>query len=110
MSEKIKVKTIDKIDIYFEPINEHISLSELLPDETEESLKQIENNNVIFCAKVTACKGGIELAEDYLGGCIYENYEDFYIKYKDYYFADMVSAVLSDGKKEINNIINLLRK
>ena len=107
---KTKVKEIEGFEIYFEALEEHIHLSELLPEEDEESLKNIYNNNVIFCAKVTAEKTGIELSVDYLGGCIYECEEDFYTKYKDDYFADMVNNVVSEAKKELPKLIKQLQE
>ena len=39
--EKIKVETVNGFDIYFEPLEEHISLRELLPEETEEQLQEV---------------------------------------------------------------------
>lgn len=106
---KTLVKTHEGFDIYFEALNEDICLSELLPEETEEQLKEIEDNNILFCAKVTAEKAGIELASDYLGGCIYESEEDFYVKYENDYFADMVNNVVKEAKKELPNIIKQLQ-
>lgn len=106
---KIFVKEVEGFKIYFEALEEYISLSELLPEETEEQLKEIENSNVIFCAKVTAKKAGVELASDYLGGCIYEDEEDFYTKYKDDYFADMVETVVSEAKEKVKELIQQLQ-
>ena len=107
---KTLVKKVNGFDIYFEPLEEDISLSELLPEETPEQLKEIYNSNVVFCAKVTAEKNNIEIASDYLGGCIYESEEDFYIKYKDDYFADMVNTVLEEAKKELPILIKSLQE
>lgn len=104
------IKTVEGIDIYFEALEEDISLSELLPEETKQQLQEIEDNNIIFCAKVTAKVNGIELADDYLGGCIYETEEDFYIKYENDYFSDMVNNVISEAKKEIPKMIEELTK
>jgi hypothetical protein len=100
----------DGFEIYFEALEEFIQLAELLPEENEESLEGISNSNEIFCAKVSAHKCGIELASDYLGGCIYETAEDFYTKHKDDYFEDMVCSVVSDAKKEIKVLLKELKK
>lgn len=104
------IKTVEGIDIYFEALEENISLSELLPEETKEQLQEIEDNNIIFCAKVTAKVNGIGLADDYLGGCIYESEEDFYTRYENDYFSDMVNNVVSEAKKEIPKMIEELTK
>lgn len=101
---KTLVKTVEGFDIYFEALNEDISLRDLLPDDTEEQLQEIEDNNVVFLAKVSAEKNGIELSEEYLGGCIYETEEDFYTKYENEYFADMVNTVVKDAKKQIGEL------
>lgn len=105
---KMYIKTIDGLEIYFEALEECLSLSELFPENTQEQLEEIENNNAIFCAKVTAEKAGIELSSDYLGGCVYETEEDFYVKYKDCYFSDMVKTVLEEAKKELPKLIETL--
>ena len=104
------IKTVEGIDIYFEALEENIPLSELLPEETQEQIKEIEDNNIIFCAKVTAKVNDIELSNDYLGGCIYESEEDFYTKYENDYFTDMVNNVVSEAKKEIPKMIEELTK
>lgn len=105
---KTLIKTVDGFDIYFEALEEHMSLREILPEETEEQLEEIYNSNVIFCAEVTAKKAGIELATDYLGCCIYEKEEDFY-NTKGCYFDDMVISVIAEAKKELPNIIKELQ-
>ena len=98
---KKTIETINGIDINFIALNEEIPLSELLPDYTDEEINKIYEDNVVFCAKVEAKYKGIELASDYLGGCIYGWYDDFYDRYKDDYFKDMYNNVLKDAKKEI---------
>jgi hypothetical protein len=113
-TKKSVMKTLvfnkDGFDIYFEPVEDCISLSELLPEETPEEIDRIWNENAVFCAKVTAEKAGVELAEDYLAGCIYKCAEDFYIKYKDDYFADMVNTVIEAAKEELPKLIESLQK
>ncbi len=51
-----------------------------------------------FCAKVSAWKDGEEMGVDYLGACSYDTVEDFYTKYKDDYFKDMVNEALHEAK------------
>ena len=106
---KTRVKIQDGFCIYFEPLDEVQTLRELLPDDNEKQLLDVYNNNVVFCAKVSAELCGIELGVDYLGGCIYESYEDFYTKYRDDYFADMVDNVVKEAKIEVPKIIRELK-
>ena len=56
-----------------------------------------------FCAKVTASKNGIELADDYLGCCLYDSCQQF-VTDNDYY-ADMKASVIEQAKKTINQLI-----
>ena len=51
-----------------------------------------------FCAKVSAWKDGKELGTAYLGGCCYKTVKEFYTKYKDAYFEDMVREVLAEAE------------
>tara|TARA_R110000765_G_scaffold20317_1_gene52773 strand:- start:1141 stop:1476 length:336 start_codon:yes stop_codon:yes gene_type:complete len=100
---KVLVETVGQIEIYFEAVNECLSLSELLPDHTDEEICEIEQDSVLFMAKVTASlKGcGIEGESVYLGGCIYDSEEDFYIRYKDEYFSDMKDDAINNLNNEI---------
>ena len=107
---KTFVKTYKGLDIYFEAMDESISLHDLLPDDTDEQLAEIEQTNVIFCARVSAEINGIELGSDYLGGCIYENHEDFYIRYKDDNFADMVENVYQQSIKKAKELKDKLKQ
>ena len=52
--------------------------------------------------KAIAYKGGIELAEDYLGACCYESLRDF-IREDDYY-ADMRRQVIEDARAAIQKL------
>ncbi len=104
---KVLVKTVEGFDIYFEALEEHIPLNELLPEETQESLEEIWSENYVFCAKVTAEKKGIEISSDYLGACIYGSYEEFY-ETKGDYFDDMVNTVINEAKKELPKLIEEL--
>lgn len=54
-----------------------------------------------FIAQVTASKEGIELGCDYLGGCCYNSEEEFYTKYKNDYYADMVKTAISEAKAKL---------
>ena len=101
---RVKVTEKEGFDIYFEAYPEYESLKDMLPEDTEEEIQEIYNTCDIFVAKVIAEKHGIELGYNYLGGCIYESMEDFYTKYKDDYFADMVDTAISEAKETINKL------
>lgn len=107
---KTHIKTVDGFNIYFEALEELTPLDELLFNDNESELKEVYNNNVIFCAKVTAEKASVILSTQYLGGCIYEKEEDFYIKYKDDYFTNMVDEAIKEAKKEILIVIKDLQE
>lgn len=97
------IGSIKGFDVYFEALEEDIPLSDdLEPDDYEEAIDKISSGEwVYFCAKVSAHKAGIELSNDYLGGCIYASYEQFYTEYKEGYFADMVENAISEAEKTI---------
>lgn len=101
------VMTKDGFEIHFEAEEEE---GGFLDDYMEpEDVKRVENRlkrgwDVLFCAKVSAVKAGIELGTDYLGQCIYKTKEEFYTKYKDDYFADMVSNAITEAKQTIKEI------
>lgn len=77
-------------------------------DETEFNINELcqkinDGEYVWFIAKVTASKNGIELADDYLGGCLYENAMQF-VKDNDYYF-DMCERVVEQAKANIELLV-----
>ena len=51
---------------------------------------------VVFVARVTALRAGVELAETFLGGCIYTSYSDFLAG--DGYYSDMRRDAVNDAK------------
>ncbi len=66
----------------------------------DELCQKIDNGDYVwFSAKVTASKNGIELASDYLGGCLYENEKQFIEE--NFYYADMREIVINEAKKAI---------
>ena len=82
----------------------------------------LENGKFIaFCAKAAVYYKGIELATDYLGGCIYRSLDEFMDhrecgkQNKVYaakgetgrcgsYFADMVKQVCDEARKELKRL------
>ena len=61
-----------------------------------------------FIAKVTASKEGIELADEYLGGCCYDTPMQF-VKDNDYY-ADMVNTVIAEAKNKIAKLTSTVKE
>ena len=67
--------------------------------------RSIDNGtSAYFTAKVSAWKAGIELGADYLGCCHYKSTEEFCVKYKDDYFADMVDAAILEAKPALEEM------
>lgn len=55
-----------------------------------------------FIARVTASRNGIVLADDYLGGCCYETYQDFVRP--DEYYADMRRFVIAEAREILEKL------
>lgn len=80
-------------------------------DETEETAEMIERGDwLCFAVRASVSCNGVELAEDYLGNCIYENTRDFRdhfgIRRKGCgsYFSGMIREVISEARKQINSL------
>jgi hypothetical protein len=80
-------------------------------DETGETAEMIERGDwLCFAVRASVSCNGMEIAEDYLGNCIYENTRDF----RDHfgmrrnshgsYFSDMIRGVVSEARKQINSL------
>jgi len=92
-------------------INFYVTYEDMHPrdlfDDAMEDIKELcqkidDGHYVWFIAKVTASKYGIELADDYLGGNLYENEKQFVTE--DGYYADMRESVF----RQAEAIIDLL--
>ena len=97
----IYLKTVDGFGILFEAQEEDIPMREHFIKEcgwTESQYRKIKNY-AWFSARVSAWKNGEELASTYLGACCYETVEEFYTKYHDDYFAQMVQEVVAEAKR-----------
>jgi hypothetical protein len=100
--ETIKTETVNGFDIVFSAAYEYTHPSDLF-DETEEDMEKLlddidRGSLVWFIARVQACKHGIELGSDYLGGCLYKSYDDFL---SDHYYQDMQLNAIDEAKKAI---------
>ena len=104
------VTTKEGFHIHFEAEPEHESLKGLFPDDTPEQIAELSakidrGEYVYFCAKVSAHKYGLELGTAYLGGCIYDSYEQFYEAKSDY-FEDLVAEAITEAKDTIRRLCN----
>jgi hypothetical protein len=71
-------------------------------DETGETAQMIERGDwICFAVRASISFKGMDIAEDYLGNCIYENIRDFR---NDPYLLDMIRNVVCEGRKTINSI------
>ena len=119
LDDEVLVETIDNVSIYFQPMVEDTSPFDLFEDkEACETMDKIESGEwVWFVAKVTARIDGdeddyynLELASEYLCGCIYDSYEQFYTEYKDQCYSEMRDEVLKQSKQELKSLKTLLDK
>ena len=106
----ICAEIFDGFTITCDALVEYSSLRDMYLDDTDSQLagmeKALENyDSVLFCARVTASKNGINLASNYLGGCHYASYEDFCIKYRDDYYIDMIKSTVSEAKEVIKGLM-----
>ena len=91
------------VKLHFE--EEDLPIDDLYEYEyTEKELKEVYDkldryDLVYFCAHMECQYNDIHLSDDYLGGCLYDSYDQFVNE--DDYFGDMVSNVLTEGYKEL---------
>lgn len=81
--------------IRFEALPELEHISDILDgmEDADEVLADIQNYDVmLFMARVTARRAGVELAETFLGGCLYTTYVDFIAE--GGYYEDMRGEVI----------------
>ena len=68
----------------------------------EDICRKIDSGAYVwFIARVEAYRHGVLLATDYLGGCLYDNYQDFL---SDDYYEDMVSNVIAEANQTIEKL------
>lgn len=102
MEQLIYTEQSQGFEIRFYACEEHINIEDMFsePEDIQETYEKLNSGEwVLFCAKVTASKNGIELADEYLGGCIYSDEMDF-VTQNDYY-EDMKNTVIENAKQAI---------
>jgi hypothetical protein len=102
--QTIQTEDKDGFQIVFSVTHEDTHPKDLFddtPEEMAELCEKIDNGYYSwFVARVQAFRHGVLLADDYLGGCLYENYTDF-IKQDSDYYEDMVGNVITEANKKI---------
>jgi hypothetical protein len=101
--EEISRETVDGFDIVFSVAAEDMhprDSFDMEPEELAQLCEDIDRGRYSwFIARVQAFRAGVELAADYLGGCLYDSPADF-VKAGDYY-ADMVDTVKREARETI---------
>lgn len=95
------IETVDGFGILFEAEPEYMPMRQHFIREcgwTESQYREIKDF-AWFSARVSAWKNGEELASKYLGACCYESVEEFYTKYHDDYYVQMVEEVVVEAKR-----------
>jgi hypothetical protein len=102
MNAYVHEETIDGFTIRFYPLVEYTHPRDSFDDsccDIADICDKIDRGIYEwFCAKVTASKAGIKLAEDYLGCCLYDSFKEFL---NDPYFSDMKDRVITEAKQKI---------
>ena len=107
LTEKILICTMGNFEIYFTPIvDDAFDFDYMEPKDSKLIQEQLTNDElVLFCARVTVEYEGNVYGDDYLGGCLYNNYAEFYTKYKDEYLKQMIDTALYTAKQNAEGII-----
>jgi len=103
----IKQQTIQGflISFYALPADDNIFDSFSEYEDAKETQDKINSGEYVhFLAKITASKNGIELADYYLGSCIYNTFEEFW-NIKEDYCSDMIDHVIREAKENITNLL-----
>ena len=109
--ETIQTEDKDGFKIVFSVTHEDTHPRDLFDyseEEMAELCEKIDNGYYSwFIARVQAFRHDVLLADDYLGGLLYENCKDF-AKESGGYYADMVDSVISQAKHKITILAETL--
>lgn len=117
------IKQYKDFTIKFTALEEDIPISDMFDCSREQICdiyQKIDNGSLVwFCAKVSLLFDMEEIASNYLGGCLYESYDEFSkgdcftVNGRQVgYIDDMISIVISEGReylKEKRDMINELK-
>lgn len=101
------IKTEDTQDFHivcsvaYEEIHPRDSFDDSCHDVDEICQKIDSGEYVWFMVRVEAYRHGILLGTDYLGGCLYNNYQEFL---NDVYYEDMVYNAIFDAKHNLSKL------
>jgi hypothetical protein len=102
----IHITQIDGFEVRTQVTPEYLHPRDLFDDtvnDIDQICRDIEAARLEwFIAKVSAHKAGVELAADYLGGCLYTDALQF-VRDNDYY-ADMSATVIAEAKTKIQEL------
>jgi hypothetical protein len=105
--ETLHTESRNGFDIVFSVTHEDTHPRELFDDsidDIDEMCRKIDDGYLAwFVARVQAFKNGVELASDYLGGCLYDNARDF-VKESGGYYEDMIETVITEAKQKIEEL------
>jgi len=104
MAQTIHTFTKDGFDIRFAVIPEMTHPNDHFDDDGETAQAIADGDYEWFIACVTASKNGVELAEEYLGGCCYASFDAFMDE--NGYFDDMVATAIDVAKQTIDDLSN----
>jgi hypothetical protein len=102
MAQTIRTFTREGFDIRFAVFPEMVHPNDHFDDDGETARRIAAGDYEWFVAMVTASKNGVELAEEYLGGCCYSTFEEF--MEEGGYFDDMVAEAISVAKQTISEL------
>jgi hypothetical protein len=102
MTQTIHTFTKDGFDIRFAVIPEMTHPNDHFDDDGETAQAIADGDYEWFIACVTASKNGVELAEEYLGGCCYATFDAFMDE--NGYFDDMVETAIDVAKQTIDDL------
>lgn len=99
---EVNREIVDGFDIVFSIATEETDPCDLF-DSAECDIQQLYDDInsgrcLWFTARVQAFRVGVELAVDYLGGCMYKSTEEFMA---DAYYTDMIDNVIRDASEKI---------
>lgn len=99
MAQTIHTFAKDGFDIRFAVFPELMHPNDAFDDDGETARAIDAGEYEWFGAMVTVSKNGVELAEEYLGGCCYETYEEFMTG--SGHFDDMVETAIDMARQTI---------
>jgi len=102
MAQTIHTFTKDGFDIRFSVIPELTHPNDHFDDDGETARAINAGDYEWFIANITASKNGIELADEYLGGCCYASFAEFMDE--DSYFGDMVDTAIDVARQNIDSL------